>query len=88
MKTSNKLPTEVEISIYRIVQECLTNIHRHSGSPNSPEFDVEQYPTEIEIEVQDDGKGISSEKRTVITSGVGLLGMQERANELGGTLED
>jgi two-component system NarL family sensor kinase len=81
----DKLPSEVEISIYRIVQECLTNIHRHSGSPTA-RIRVEQYAAEIEIEVRDDGRGMVPEKITN-ASGVGLLGMRERAKELGGTLE-
>jgi signal transduction histidine kinase len=80
----SQLPSEVEISIYRIVQECLTNIHRHSGSPTA-RIRVEQLATEIEIEVQDDGKGMS--EKSAIDSGVGLLGMRERAKQLGGTLE-
>jgi two-component system, NarL family, sensor kinase len=80
----SQLPSEVEISIYRIVQECLTNIHRHSGSPTA-RIRVEQLATEIEIEVQDKGKGMS--EKSAIDSGVGLLGMRERAKQLGGTLE-
>ncbi len=46
----DKLPSEVEISIYRIVQECLTNIHRHSGS-RTARIRVEQLAADIEIEV-------------------------------------
>jgi signal transduction histidine kinase len=81
----SELPSEVEISIYRIVQECLTNIHRHSGSPTA-RIRVEQVATEIEIEVQDDGRGIPSE---IIANGlgVGLFGIQERAKQLGGTVK-
>ena len=77
----SQLPSEVEISIYRIVQECLTNIHRHSGSPTA-RIRVEQLATEIEIEIQDDGRGMSTKG-----SGMGLFGMRERARQLGGTLE-
>jgi signal transduction histidine kinase len=79
------LPSEVEISIYRIVQECLTNIHRHSGSPTA-RIRVERHAAEIEIEVQDSGKGMNDEKNTS-RPGVGLGGMRERAGQLGGTLE-
>jgi two-component system NarL family sensor kinase len=81
----SRLPGEVEISIYRIVQECLTNIHRHSGSPTA-RIRVERNATEIEVEVQDDGKGMPIEGNTN-GSGVGLRGMRERAGQLGGTLE-
>jgi signal transduction histidine kinase len=80
-----KLPSEVEISIYRIVQECLTNIHRHSGSPTA-KIRVERHAAEIEIEVEDNGKGITDGKNTN-GPGVGLSGMRERAWQLGGTLE-
>jgi signal transduction histidine kinase len=81
----SELPSEVEISIYRIVQECLTNIHRHSGSPTA-RIRVEQLAAGIEIEVQDDGRGIPSE---IIANrlGVGLFGIQERAKQLGGTVQ-
>jgi signal transduction histidine kinase len=81
----SRLPSEMEISIYRIVQECLTNIHRHSGSPTA-RIRVERQATEIEIEVQDDGKGMPIEEKTN-RAGVGLGGMRERARQLGGTLE-
>jgi two-component system NarL family sensor kinase len=80
----SELPSEVEISIYRIVQECLTNIHRHSGSPTA-RIRVEQLATEIEIEVQDDGSGMPEKIANGL--GVGLFGMRERARQLGGTLE-
>ena len=78
------LPSEFEISIYRIVQECLTNIHRHSGSPTA-RIRVEQLASVLEIEVQDDGKGMSDKNTN--GSGVGLFGMRERAAQLGGNLE-
>jgi signal transduction histidine kinase len=81
----SQLPSEVEISIYRIVQECLTNIHRHSGSPTA-RIRVERHAAEIEIEVEDDGKGITDEKNAN-GPGVGLSGMRERARQFGGTLE-
>jgi len=81
----SRLPIEVEISIYRIVQECLTNIHRHSGSPTA-RIRVERHAAEIEIEVEDNGKGMNDEKN-IGGPGVGLSGMRERARQLGGTLE-
>jgi len=81
----SRLPIEVEISIYRIVQECLTNIHRHSGSPTA-RIRVERHATGIEVEVEDTGKGMTDEKN-ISGPGVGLSGMRERARQLGGTLE-
>jgi two-component system, NarL family, sensor kinase len=81
----SRLPIEVEISIYRIVQECLTNIHRHSGSPTA-RIRVERQATGIKVEVEDSGKGITDGKNTS-GRGVGISGMLERARQLGGTLE-
>jgi signal transduction histidine kinase len=81
----SRLPSEVEISIYRIVQECLTNIHRHSGSPTA-RIRVECHADEIEIKVEDIGKGIADKKNSN-RPGVGLSSMRERARQLGGTLE-
>jgi two-component system NarL family sensor kinase len=80
-----RLPSEVEISIYRIVQECLTNIHRHSGSPTAV-IHLERRPVEIHVEIKDNGRGIPAEKNATGV-GVGLCGMRERATQLGGTLE-
>jgi two-component system NarL family sensor kinase len=81
----SRLPSEVEISIYRIVQECLTNIHRHSGSPTA-RIRVERHAAGIEVEVEDNGKGMTDEKN-ISRRGVGLSGMRERARQMGGTLE-
>ena len=80
-----RLPNDVEISIYRIVQECLTNIHRHSGSPTA-KIRVARWDGEIRIEVQDNGKGMPAEKISA-NAGVGLGGMRQRATQLRGTLE-
>lgn len=80
-----RLSGEVEISIYRIVQESLTNVHRHSGS-RTARIHIELRPSEIQIQIQDDGKGMSPENGTT-WSGVGLGGMRERATQLGGTLD-
>jgi signal transduction histidine kinase len=80
----SQLTSELAISIYRIVQECLTNIHRHSGSPTA-RIRVEQHVAEIQIEIQDDGRGMP--EKIANGSGVGLFGMRERARQLGGTLE-
>lgn len=80
-----RLPGDVEISIYRIVQECLSNIHRHSGSCTA-QVRVERNSEYIELEVQDQGKGIPADRKTT-GSGVGLGGMRERATQLGGTLK-
>jgi signal transduction histidine kinase len=85
-----RLPAEIEIAVYRIVQECLTNIHRHSGSPTAL-IRIRQEGNQFMVQVQDRGKGIPKAKQLeLITSsrgGVGFGGMRERVNLLGGTLE-
>jgi signal transduction histidine kinase len=84
-----RLPDEMEIAIFRVVQECLTNVHRHSGSATA-EIRLYQDAQRLLIEVQDRGKGIPGEKQrelnSVGRSGVGFRGMRERLRQLGGTL--
>jgi signal transduction histidine kinase len=83
-----RFPDDTEIAIFRAVQECLTNVHRHSGS-RSCWLRLVQDAGNLLVEVRDDGKGIPSEKRLTLMSsggGVGLRGMQERIRKLGGTL--
>lgn len=84
-----RLPSDMEIAIFRIVQECLTNIHRHSGSPTAT-IRVYQEGEYLIVQVEDRGKGIPPEKRRELEagrSGVGFGGMRERVRKLGGTLE-
>jgi PAS domain S-box-containing protein len=85
-----RLPNDTELAIFRIVQECLTNIHRHSGSDTASIF-VRQEKGRLIIQVRDDGQGIPEEKRRELTetnrSGIGFGGMRERVRQLGGTLE-
>src|SRR5271170_7651647 len=86
-----RLPPNVEISIFRIVQECLTNVYRHSGSKTAR---IRIFPSDqkmLTVQVCDEGKGIPPELRVSMSlgtsNGVGLSGMRERVRELGGTLE-
>jgi PAS domain S-box-containing protein len=84
-----RLSSECETAIFRIVQECLTNIHRHSGSPTAS-IRISRNPREVKVEVRDQGKGISAQKQRNSGSmkrGVGIQGMQERVRQLGGRLE-
>lgn len=85
-----RLSDEMEIAIFRMVQECLTNIHRHSGG-SSAVIRVLEADHEIRVEVQDQGKGMSPEKQMELNSsgqtGVGFRGMRERMRQLGGSLE-
>jgi signal transduction histidine kinase len=86
-----RLAPSVEISIFRIVQECLTNIYRHSGSKTA---DIRIWPSRentLTVQVCDEGRGMPVESRLSASSpkfhGMGLSGMRERVRELGGTLE-
>jgi PAS domain S-box-containing protein len=85
-----RLPDELEIAIFRIVQECLTNIHRHSGSTTAT-IRLHQEGDRLTVQVQDRGKGIPLEKQHELIEsgrgGVGFAGMRERLRSLGGTLE-
>jgi len=86
----DRLPRDLETTIFRLVQESLTNIHRHSGS-SVARISVLCVDSEIQIRVEDQGKGVSSEKKSQLlsngTPGVGIRGMRERLRQLGGSLE-
>src|SRR6201997_2162077 len=85
-----RLPRDVETAIFRLVQECLTNIHRHSESPTAT-ISIVHANGEVRIEVRDQGRGIAPEKKLELlsagTPGVGIRGMRERLRQLGGTME-
>jgi PAS domain S-box-containing protein len=83
-----RLVPEVELAIFRLVQECLTNIHRHSGSKTAV-IRIARESDKIYAEVQDHGKGISQERLAEVQSqgvGVGLRGMRERVRQSHGEL--
>jgi PAS domain S-box-containing protein len=84
-----RLPQDYELSLFRIAQECLTNIHRHSGSSNAT-LKLHRTPQEISLEVSDDGHGIGDQNLAKIDSGasvgVGFRGMQERVKLIGGKI--
>ena len=84
-----RLPKELELVIFRVVQESLTNIHRHSGSP-SARISLVRSERFVEIEISDRGKGISAERQQEMTAakaGVGVRGMEERVRQFNGTLQ-
>lgn len=77
------LPTSVDLSAYRIVQEALTNVLKHAGPNARTEVRLTTGNNEVTIEVLDSGHGV-----TILPgSGHGILGMRERAHLLGGSLE-
>jgi len=84
-----RLPDAIEMAIFRIVQECLTNIHRHSGAKTATirlAYDV----STVVLEIHDDGSGIAKDALAAILtqrSGVGITGMRERARHLRGNLD-
>jgi len=84
-----RLPSEFELAVFRIVQECLTNIHRHSGSKTAA-IRLSREARSVSLEIHDDGKGISPEKLAAIQahrSGVGIMGMRERVRHFNGVLD-
>jgi two-component system, NarL family, sensor kinase len=86
-----RLFTEVEMALFRVVQESLTNVHRYSGSPDA-EITVVGTPDAVNLEVVDHGKGIEAgtarvKVEGIAALGVGIPGMRERLRQLGGQLE-
>ena len=81
-----RLPQETELALYRILQESLTNVHRHSGSKTA-QVRVGVQNGSLVLEVSDDGQGMPKRPAEPAEWGVGLRGMHERVRQLGGTLE-
>lgn len=85
-----RFPTEVETAIFRIVQECLGNVHRHSGSATA-KVKLGIKKGAAVLEVSDEGHGIppglQGELAAGRRAGVGLRGMRERVAQLGGELQ-
>lgn len=82
-----RLSPELETTIFRIVQECLTNIHRHSGSRVAA-IRVTRDGNEVNVEVRDQGKGMpSGHDGSHKKVGVGIQGMRERIKQFGGRFE-
>jgi signal transduction histidine kinase len=83
-----RVPRDMELVIFRLVQECLTNIHRHSGATSAC-ISIERSNGAISVEVADNGSGMPREKLTEVQSGghgVGLRGMRERVRQFHGEM--
>jgi PAS domain S-box-containing protein len=83
-----RLPSDMELLIFRLVQESLTNIHRHSGSKTAL-IRIEREECSVRVEVEDKGTGMSPERLKEIQSqgtGVGIRGMRERVRHFCGDL--
>lgn len=88
---ASRLPKPVALGLFRVLQESLTNIHRHSGSSRA-EVALELLPDHALLSVRDYGKGIppallESLKINGTNAGVGLAGMRERVRELAGQFQ-
>src|SRR5581483_2573211 len=85
---SDQLPDAVKTCLYRIVQEALHNCEKHSGA-TKVHVTVQQSPVFLSVEVRDDGRGFQGNEKGMPfkTSGLGLLGIRERAAIVGGSLE-
>ena len=84
-----RLPADLELAIFRIVQESLTNIHRHSGSKTAT-IHLSRSAHNVLLEIQDQGKGIPAEKLAAIKAqrtGVGIAGMRERIRHFKGEMD-
>jgi signal transduction histidine kinase len=84
-----RLPADLELAIFRVVQECLTNIHRHAESKTGS-IRVTRKNGSVCIEVHDQGKGIPTERLTEIQSrgsGVGIRGIRERLRQFHGEMK-
>jgi PAS domain S-box-containing protein len=84
-----RLSNEMELAMFRVVQECLTNIHRHSGSKIAM-VRLSRTAGAVALEIQDQGKGIPPEKLDGIRaqrSGVGITGMRERVRHFHGAMQ-
>ena len=83
----NRFGSDIELALFRVLQESLANVHRHSGSKLA-RVSVGADAHRVWLEVRDHGKGIpQKEGRLAFRPGIGTSGMQERINELSGTLE-
>ena len=77
-----RLPRLIETTVFRIVQECLTNIHRHSRS-DTARVRIVKHSSNLVLEVEDAGDGI----RADAPSGIGIVSMRERLQQVNGRLE-
>ena len=84
-----RLAGEIELAVFRIVQECLTNIHRHSASKTAT-IRLSRTAESVSLQIQDEGKGISAEMLARIQaqrSGVGITGIRERVRHFRGVMD-
>jgi len=85
---SDRLPDSVKTCVYRVVQEALHNCEKHSGATRV-RVTIQQFPGVLKLEVTDDGRGFQINRKGMptVTTGLGLLGIRERAAIVAGSLE-
>jgi signal transduction histidine kinase len=86
IEMEQRLPQEVEVCVYRIAQEALTNIARHSGARVAV-ITLSRMEGELDLTIEDDGQGIGGAMpgfQPSSTRGLGVIGMRERSQALGG----
>ena len=86
-----RLPQNIEIAVFRLVQECLTNIHRHAESPDA-RIRITKTDSSLVVEVSDSGHGMPAQAESETGNsrellGVGIMGMRERVQQLSGHME-
>jgi signal transduction histidine kinase len=80
---SGRLPDETETHLFRIAQEALTNIARHSGAKRV-KMRLDSGADEIRLSIHDDGRGLAADRKDGRGRGLGLIGMRARARSAGG----
>jgi PAS domain S-box-containing protein len=87
-KDFGRIPRDIELVVFRLVQEGLTNIHRHSGAKNAA-IRIARVDDAVSVEIADDGEGMPAEKLAEVQlggSGVGIGGMRERVRQFKGSM--
>ncbi|MBI2815414.1 MAG: hypothetical protein HYX72_00595 [Acidobacteria bacterium] len=86
--TIQRLDQDTELALFRVAQESLTNIQRHSGS-KSASLRIWREAGQVCLEVKNSGRGVrrKSSRNAEVDSGIGIAGMQERLGQLGGRLQ-
>jgi signal transduction histidine kinase len=88
-KEFGRLPRDMELVVFRLVQECLTNIHRHAGSKMAS-IRIGREASQVTVEVRDQGNGMSPQRLSEVqsgASGVGIRGIRERLRQFKGEMK-
>ncbi len=90
-EAARRLPAEAELALFRVVQEALSNVHRHSGRRRA-RVRLTHRPDQVLLEISDRGRGIPAAqfknlRQGIAAPGLGLVGMHERLRQLKGWVE-